>query len=91
MTLNQASKKLDTDLLLAVNSCGLPLRVVELQVINLLNAIQLRLRQEEEKEAADEAAEAAKRAEVQPAETYAPAQSAVTSAPAQPSDGDANA
>ena len=88
MTLNQASKKLDTDLLLAVNSCGLPLRVVELQVINLLNAIQLRLRQEEEKEEADEAVEAAKRAEVQPAETYAPAQSAVTSAPAQPSDGD---
>ena len=76
MTLNQASKKLDTDLLLAVNSCGLPLRVVELQVINLLNAIQLRLRQEEEKE---EAAEAAKRAETQSAET---------SAPAQPSDGD---
>ena len=91
MTFNQASKKLDTDLLSAVNGCGLPLRVVELQVINLLNAIQLRLRQEEEKEEADEAAEAAKRAEVQPAETYAPAQSAVTSAPAQPSDGDANA
>lgn len=88
MTLNQASKKLDTDLLSAVNSSGLPLRVVELQVINLLNAIQLRLRQEEEKEEAAEAAEAAKRAEVQPAETYAPAQSAVTSAPAQPSDGD---
>lgn len=85
MTLNQASKKLDTDLLSAVNSSGLPLRVVELQVINLLNAIQLRLRQEEEKEAADEAA---KRAETQPAETSAPAQSAVTSAPAQPSDGD---
>ena len=74
MTLNQASKKLDTDLLLAVNSSGLPLRVVELQVINLLNAIQLRLRQEEEKEAADEAAEAAKRAEARPAETAAPAQ-----------------
>lgn len=63
MTFNQASKKLDTDLLSAVNGCGLPLRVVELQVINLLNAIQLRLRQEEEKEEADEAAEAAKRAE----------------------------
>lgn len=59
MTLNQASKKLDTDLLLAVNSSGLPLRVVELQVINLLNAVQLRLRQEEEMEAA----EATKRAE----------------------------
>ena len=88
MTLNQASRKLDSDLLSAVNGSGLPLRVVELQVINLLNAVQLRLRQEEEKEAADEAA---KRAEVQPAETYAPAQSAVTSAPAQPSDGDAHA
>lgn len=59
MTLNQASRKLDSDLLRAVNGCGLPLRVVELQVINLLNAIQLRLRQEEEMEAA----EAAKRAE----------------------------
>lgn len=70
MTLNQASKKLDTDLLLAVNSSGLPLRVVELQVINLLNAVQLRLRQEEEMEAA----EAAKRAEARPAETAAPAQ-----------------
>lgn len=79
MTLNQASRKLDSDLLTVVNGSGLPLRVVELQVINLLNAIQLRLRQEEEKE---EAAEAAKRAEVQPAET---------SAPAQPSDGDAYA
>ena len=53
MTLNQASRKLDSDLLLAVNGSGLPLRVVELQVINLLNAIQLRLRQEEEKEEAD--------------------------------------
>lgn len=91
MTLNQASRKLDADLLIAVNGSGLPLRVVELQIINLLNAVQMRLRQEEEKEAADEASEAAKRAEVQPAETYAPAQSAVTSAPAQPSDGDANA
>ena len=85
MTFNQASKKLDTDLLSAVNGCGLPLRVVELQVINLLNAIQLRLRQEEEKEAADEAAEAAKRAEARPAETAAPAQ--LDAAP----DGDANA
>ena len=91
MTLNQASRKLDSDLLAAVNSSGLPLRVVELQVINLLNAIQLRLRQEEEKEAADEAAEAAKRAEVQSAVTSAPAQSAEMYAPAQPSDGDANA
>lgn len=85
MTLNQASRKLDSDLLLAVNGSGLPLRVVELQIINLLNAVQMRLRQEEEKEEADEAAN---RAETQPAETYAPAQSAVTSAPAQPSDGD---
>ena len=85
MTLNQASRKLDADLLAAVNGSGLPLRVVELQVINLLNAVQMRLRQEEEKEEADEAA---KRAETQPAETYAPAQSAVTSAPAQPSYGD---
>ena len=66
MTLNQASRKLDA----------------ELQVINLLNAIQLRLRQEEEKE---EAAEAAKRAEARPAETAAPAQ--LDAAP----DGDANA
>lgn len=63
MTLNQASRKLDSDLLLAVNGSGLPLRVVELQIINLLNAVQMRLRQEEEKEAAAEAAEAAKRAE----------------------------
>lgn len=77
MTLNQASRKLDSDLLLAVNSSGLPLRVVELQVINLLNAIQLRLRQEEEKEVADEATEAAKPAK--------------TDAPAQPSGGDAHA
>lgn len=82
MTFNQASKKLDTDLLSAVNGCGLPLRVVELQVINLLNAIQLRLRQEEEKEEADEAA---KRAEARPAETAAPAQ--LDAAP----DGDAHA
>lgn len=62
MTFNQASKKLDTDLLSAVNGCGLPLRVVELQVINLLNAIQLRLRQEEEKEEAAKRAEEAKTA-----------------------------
>lgn len=82
MTFNQASKKLDTDLLSAVNGCGLPLRVVELQVINLLNAIQLRLRQEEEKEEADEAA---KRAEARPAETAVPAQ------PDAAPDGDANA
>ena len=51
MTLNQASRKLDSDLLLAVNGSGLPLRVVELQVINLLSAVQMGLRQEEEKEA----------------------------------------
>lgn len=58
MTLNQASRKLDSDLLRAVNGSGLPLRVVELQVINLLNAVQLRLRQEEEMEAAKRAEEA---------------------------------
>lgn len=52
MTLNQASRKLDSDLLDAVNGSGLPLRVVELQVINLLNAVQMRLRQEEALEAA---------------------------------------
>lgn len=52
MTLNQASRKLDADLLAAVNGSGLPLRVVELQVINLLNAVQMRLRQEEALEAA---------------------------------------
>ena len=91
MTLNQASRKLDSDLLLAVNGSGLPLRVVELQVINLLNAVQMRLRQEEEKEAADEAADAAERAEARPAETYAPAQPAETYAPARPADGDAHA
>ena len=85
MTLNQASRKLDSDLLLAVNGSGLPLRVVELQVINLLNAVQMRLRQEEEKEAADEAAEAAKRAKARPAETAAPAQ------PDAAPDGDAHA
>ena len=54
MTLNQASRKLDSDLLTAVNGSGLPLRVVELQVINLLNAVQVRLRQEEAAEAAQE-------------------------------------
>lgn len=85
MTLNQASRKLDSDLLLAVNGSGLPLRVVELQIINLLNAVQMRLRQEEEKEADDEAAEAAKRAEARPAETAAPAQ------PDAAPDGDAHA
>lgn len=52
MTLNQASRKLDFDLLTAVNGSGLPLRVVELQVINLLNAVQMQLRQEEALEAA---------------------------------------
>ena len=54
MTLNQASRKLDTNLLDAVNGSGLPLRVVELQIINLLNAVQMRLRQEEAAEAAQE-------------------------------------
>lgn len=85
MTLNQASRKLDSDLLAAVNGSGLPLRVVELQVINLLNAVQMRLRQEEEKEAADEAAETAKRAEARPAETAAPVH------PDAAPDGDAHA
>lgn len=82
MTLNQASRKLDADLLADVNGSGLPLRVVELQVINLLNAVQMRLRQEEEKEAADEAA---KRAEARPAETAAPVH------PDAAPDGDARA
>lgn len=66
MTLNQASRKLDSDLLLAVNGSGLPLRVVELQIINLLNAVQMRLRQEEALEAAqpeEKPADAAKPAD----------------------------
>ena len=46
-TLNQASRWLDDALLGAVNSSGLPLRMVELQVLNLLHAVQDRLHQEE--------------------------------------------
>lgn len=46
-TLNRASRKLDEELLNAVNGSGLPLRVVELQVLNLLHAVQDRLHQEE--------------------------------------------
>lgn len=85
MTLNEKSRALESALFGAINASGLPLCVCELHAKVLLNAIQNTLRQEEEKETA---AEAAKRAETQPAETSAPAQSAVTSAPAQPSDGD---
>lgn len=49
-TLNQASRELDAKLLDAVNDSGLPLRMVELQIINLLNAVQAKLRQEETEE-----------------------------------------
>ena len=46
-TLNQASRALDGALLAAVNGSGLPLRMVELQVLNLLRAVQDKLEQEE--------------------------------------------
>lgn len=46
-TLNQASRALDRALLAAVNGSGLPLRMVELQVLNLLRAVQDKLEQEE--------------------------------------------
>ena len=46
-TLNQASGALDRALLAAVNGSGLPLRMVELQVLNLLRAVQDKLEQEE--------------------------------------------
>ncbi len=46
-TLNQASRELDRALLAAVNGSGLPLRMVELQVLNLLRAVQDKLEQEE--------------------------------------------
>lgn len=46
-TLNQASHDLDRALLAAVNGSGLPLRMVELQVLNLLRAVQDKLEQEE--------------------------------------------
>lgn len=52
-TLNQASRKLDETLLAAVNGSGLPLRVVELQLLNLLHAVRERLHQEEAAEAAE--------------------------------------
>lgn len=47
MTLNQASRELDVKLLDAVNYSGLPLRLVELQLLNLLHAVQDKLAQEE--------------------------------------------
>ena len=46
-TLNQASRELDEALLAAVNHSGLPLRMVELQVLNLLRAVQDKLAAEE--------------------------------------------
>lgn len=46
-TLNQTSRALDRALLAAVNGSGLPLRMVELQVLNLLRAVQEKLEQEE--------------------------------------------
>ena len=46
-TLNQASRALDRALQAAVNGSGLPLRMVELQVLNLLRAVQDKLEQEE--------------------------------------------
>ena len=49
-TLNQASRQLDEALLAAVNGSGLPLRMVELQLLNLLHAVQDRLHQEETEE-----------------------------------------
>ena len=49
-TLNQASRRLDEALLAAVNGSGLPLRMVELQLLNLLHAVQDRLHQEQTEE-----------------------------------------
>lgn len=46
-TLNQASRELDRALLATVNGSGLPLRMVELQVLTLLRAVQDKLKQEE--------------------------------------------
>lgn len=54
MSLNRASRALDRRLLDAVNGCGLPLRMVELQVLNLLHAVQDRLAAEEAAESAPE-------------------------------------
>lgn len=52
-TLNRASRQLDEILLAAVNGSGLPLRMVELQLLNLLHAVQDRLRREETAESAE--------------------------------------
>ena len=49
-TFNQASRELDAKLLDAVNGSGLPLRMVELQLLNLLRAVQDKLAQEESAE-----------------------------------------
>ena len=49
-TFNQASRELDAKLLDAVNHSGLPLRMVELQLLNLLRAVQDKLAQEESAE-----------------------------------------
>ena len=49
-TCNQASRELDAKLLDAVNGSGLPLRMVELQLLNLLRAVQDKLAQEESAE-----------------------------------------
>lgn len=49
-TFNQASRELDAKLLDAVNGSGLPLRMVELQLLNLLRAVQDKLAQEESSE-----------------------------------------
>lgn len=57
-TLNQASRELDNALLAAVNGSGLPLRMVELQVLNLLRAVQDKLAAEEAAERKDGAADA---------------------------------
>lgn len=56
-TLNQASRELDKALLAAVNRSGLPLRMVELQVLNLLRAVQDKLAAEEAAERKDGAAD----------------------------------
>lgn len=59
-TLNRLSRALDQRLLEAVNNSSLPLRVVELQLLQLLNAVQEKLRAEEAAEAALAEAEAAR-------------------------------
>lgn len=50
MTLNQASRQLDAQMLDAVNHSGLPLRVIELQLLNLLHIVQEHLAKEEASE-----------------------------------------